>query len=136
MQLRQFLSLFSLVVLLAAQGCVSPAVKSPTAVHQFEMGQPLDLSKVNQIIEGKTTEREAISLFGTPQTIQDRPDGARILIYHHYQNQTQMSGPGFANTQGSISNEMLVLGIRNGIVKKKLNSSSTQPTKSFTGFTY
>ncbi|MDP2044959.1 MAG: hypothetical protein Q8L00_01980 [Deltaproteobacteria bacterium] len=134
MQLRQFLSLFSLVVLLAAQGCVSPAVKSPTAVHQFEMGQPLDPSKVNQIIEGKTTEREAIFLLGTPQTIQDRPDGARILIYHHYQ--TQMSGPGFANIQGSISNEMLVLGIRNGVVKKKLTRSSTQPTKSFTGFTY
>jgi hypothetical protein len=134
MQLRQFLSLFSLVVLLATQGCASPAVKSPTAVHQFEMGQPFDPSKVNQIIEGKTTEREAISLLGTPQTIQNRPDGARILIYHHYQ--TQMSGPGFANTQGSISNEMLVLGIRNGVVKKKLTSSSTQPTKSFTGFIY
>lgn len=134
MQPRQFLSLFSLVALLAAQGCASPAVKPPVAVHQFEMGQPLDPSKVDQIIEGKTTEREAISLLGSPQTIQERPDGARILIYHHYQ--TQMSGPGFASTQGSISNEMLILGIRNGVVKKKFKSSSTQPTKSFTGFAY
>jgi hypothetical protein len=35
-----------------------------SAVHQFEMGQPVDPTKVNQIIEGKTTEQEAIALLG------------------------------------------------------------------------
>jgi len=64
---------------------------TPSAVHKFEMGQPIDFTKVNQIIEGRTTEHEAIALLGTPQTIQERPDGSMILVFSHYQ--TRVAGP-------------------------------------------
>ena len=114
--------------------CASPPMATPSAVHQVEMGHHIDPAKVNQIIEGKTTQQEAIALLGPPRTIQDRPDGSKILIFSHYQ--TQMSGPSFSDTQGAISHDMLFLGIRNGLVMKKWQRTSQQPMKSFTGWTY
>ena len=125
--------ILSLIMAFCLVACAAPTVKSPTLVHQFETGHPIDAAKVNQIIEGKTTEQEANSLLGTPQTVQQRPDGTRILIFTHYQS--QMGGPSAANLQGGISHEMLFLGVRNGIVMKKAQKSSYQPTSSFTGWT-
>jgi hypothetical protein len=113
--------------------CASTPRSTPSAIHQFEMGQPIDSTKVNQIIEGRTTEHEAIALLGTPQTIQERPDGSKILVFSHYQ--TRMAGPSFSSTQGAVSNEMLFLGIRNGLVMQKWQRASQQPMKSFTGWT-
>jgi hypothetical protein len=113
--------------------CAPTPRSTPSAVHQFEMGQPIDPAKVNQITEGKTTEQEAINLLGAPQTIQERPDGSKILVFSHYQ--TRMAGPSFSSTQGAVSNEMLFLGIRNGLVMKKWQRTSQQPMKSFTGWT-
>jgi len=126
--------LFLLGLSLCLTACASPPVATTSAMHQFEMGRPLNPAKVNQVIEGKTTEQEAIELLGSPQTIQQRPDGSKIFIFTHHQ--TRMSGPSFGDTQGGVSQEMLFLGIRNGIVMKKLQRSTQQPMRSFTGWAY
>jgi hypothetical protein len=128
------LTSLGLLTLLAVLGCAaSSPYQEPKLFHQFEMGQPLDNNKTSQIIEGKTTEQEAIILLGRPQTVQQRPDGSRILIYSHHIN--QMSGPSASNLQGGISHEMVFLGVRDGIVKKKWQNSTYQPASSFTGVT-
>jgi len=125
MQLRQLISLIALVGLLAAQGCIS---------HQTEMGQRLDPAKINQITEGKTTEAEVVALLGQPQRVQGRPDGSKIMIYSHHL--TQIYGhPNLNDAKGGVSHEMLFLGIRDGIVKKKWESASNQPLKMNTGKT-
>lgn len=104
---------------------------APTLVHQYETGKPIDAVKVDQIIENKTTEAEAVALLGTPQTVQHRPDGSKVLMYQHYL--LHMSGPSAVNLQGGTSHDMLFLGIRDGIVKKKWQSSSSTPASSTTG---
>ena len=99
------LNILILSLSFALFACASTPGSTPSAVQQFEMGQPIDPAKVNQITEGKTTEQEAITLLGAPQTIQERPDGSKILVFRHYH--TSMSGPSFSSTQGAIFNEML-----------------------------
>ncbi len=121
----QFLNLF--ITLLMISGCVA---------HQTEMGRAIDPGQVAQIVEGKTTETEAITLLGPPQNIIERPDGSKILMYSHHL--TQLYGhpiAGLARTKGGISHETLMLGIRDGLVKKKWQSSSSMPMSSTTGQT-
>ena len=126
MQLRQCLFLFFLMVLLSVQGCIA---------HQHEMGRPLGLGQVDQIVEGKTTEAEAVALLGQPQRVMERPDGSKIIVYSHHL--TQIYGqPGLSNTKGGVSSETLMLGIRNGIVMKKWQSSTNLPTTMRTGQTF
>lgn len=125
MQLRKFLYLFSLTAFLATQGCIA---------HQHEMGQLLDPNKVAQITEGKTTEAEVVALLGPPQRVQGRPDGSKIIIYSHHLTQIYGS-PNLNDAKGGVSHEMLFLGIRDGIVKKKWESTSNQPLKMTTGKT-
>lgn len=103
---------------------------APTLVTNYESGRPIDPSKINQIIDNKTTESDVIALLGPPQNTQERPDGAKILIYSHYHS--QMSGPSVGDLKGGISHEMLFIGVRNGIVKKKWQNSSSTPTSSST----
>ena len=104
--------------------------------HQTEMGRPLDPAQVAQIIEGKTTEAEAVALLGPPQQTMERSDGSKILMYSH--SLTQFYGnpiTGLANTKGGISSETIFLGIRDGLVKKKWGSSSNTPLSMTTGKT-
>ena len=118
--------LLSLVCLATLCGCIT---------HQYEMGQRLDPGKVEQILEGKTTEVEVFSLLGQPQRIKESPDGSKILIYSHYH--TQIYGrPNLNDAKGGTTSEMIVLGIRNGLVIKKWQSSSNLPMKMSTGKTF
>jgi amino acid transporter len=94
--------------------------------YQTEMGRPLDPAQVAQIIEGKTTEAEAVALLGPPQQIMERPDGSKTLMYSY--SLTQLYGiTGSVNTVGNISSKILFLNIRDGLVKKKWGSSSNTP---------
>jgi hypothetical protein len=113
------------VVLLTALGC---------AAHQTEMGKRLDPGQVGQIIEGKTTETEAIALLGPPQHVTERPDGAKILMYSHYLTQFSRH-PVLPASKGGISSETLFLGVRNGLVMKKWQSSSNTPLTSSNSLT-
>ena len=104
------------------------------ATYKHEMGQKIDPLKVDQVIEGKTTEAEAVALLGAPQMVKERPDGSKILIYMHHQ--TAIYGrPDMSNTKGGTSSNHLYLGIRGGIVRKKWQSMTDLPTRSVRGKT-
>jgi hypothetical protein len=104
------------------------------ATYQHETGTKIDSDKVGQVIEGKTTEAEAVALLGTPQMVQERPDGSKVLVYMHYQ--TKIFGrPSISDTKGSTSSSTLFLGIRDGVVKKKWQQASNIPTRSVSGQT-
>jgi hypothetical protein len=104
------------------------------ATYKHEMGQKIEPLKVDQVIEGKTTEAEAVALLGAPQMVKERPDGSKILIYMHHQ--TEIYGrPYMRNTKGGTSSNHLYLGIRGGIVRKKWQSMTDLPTKSVMGET-
>jgi hypothetical protein len=104
------------------------------ATYKHEMGKPIDQGKANQIIEGKTTETEVISLLGEPQNTIIRPDGSKVIGYSY--NKFEMYGsPGFARSKGGMSGESLMLLIKNGLVAKKMESSRNMPTKTTLGET-
>jgi hypothetical protein len=104
------------------------------ATYKHEMGQKIDPLKVDQVIEGKTTEPEAVALLGAPQMVQERPDGSKILIYMHHQ--TAIYGrPYMTDAKGGTSSNHLYLGIRGGIVRKKWQSMTDLPTRSVMGET-
>jgi hypothetical protein len=103
--------------------------------HQTEMGRRIDPGQVGQIVEGKTTEGEVVALLGPPEQVMDLSDGKKILMYSHHL--TQLYGrPGLARTKGGVSHEMLMIGLRDGIVKKKWQSASNTPMTSTTGQTF
>ena len=104
------------------------------ATYKHEMGQKIDPLKVDQVIEGKTTEAEAVALLGAPQMVKERPDGSKILIYMHHQ--TAIYGrPYMTDAKGGTSSNHLYLGIRGGIVRKKWQSMTDLPTRSVMGKT-
>jgi hypothetical protein len=114
--------------LLFCQACV------PSTTYHHETGARIDPDKVSRLIEGKTTEAEAVALFGPPQNIIERPDGSKILVYMHMLTQTY-GRPSLADTKGSYSHNTLYLGIRNGVVMKKWQQASNMPTRSVFGQT-
>jgi hypothetical protein len=104
------------------------------ATYKHEMGQKIDQLKVDQVIEGKTTEAEAVALLGAPQMVKERPDGSKILAYMHHQ--TAIYGrPSMTDAKGGTSSNHLYLGIRGGIVRKKWQSMTDLPTRSVMGKT-
>jgi hypothetical protein len=102
--------------------------------HQTEMGKKIDHSKVDQIVEGKTTESEAVALLGEPQRITEAPNGIKILAYQYYRSQ-MYSGFIPGQTKGDITSQMLMLWVKNGVVLKKSGSTSNMPTGSQAGKT-
>lgn len=125
MERMNIVKLYFFIIFFFSLGCIA---------HQTEMGQRLDPAKLSQIMEGQTTEAEAIALLGSPQHSFTRPDGSKILMYSHHL--TQIYGrPGLNDAKGGTSRETLFLGIRDGIVKKKWQSSSNMPMRMTTGQT-
>jgi hypothetical protein len=102
--------------------------------HQTEMGKKIDQSKVDQIVEGKTTESEVIALLGEPQRATEAPNGIKILGYQYYQSQ-MYSGFIPGQTKGDITSQMLMLWLKNGVVVRKSGSISNMPIGSKTGKT-
>jgi hypothetical protein len=102
--------------------------------YKHEMGQKIDPIKAEQIVEGKTTEAEAVALLGVPQMVQERPDGSKVLVYMH--TQTEVYGrPYMTDAKGGTASNHLYLGIRNGVVRKKWQSITNLPTRSVSGQT-
>jgi hypothetical protein len=134
MKIIRFWVIASVAVLLFIQACASPEPRLPATIFNSESGQKIDPIKVGQIVDRKTTEKEVVALLGTPQTVQNRPDGSKVLIYSYHQ--TKIYGqPSLADTKGGSIHEMLLLGIRNGVVMKKWQSNFYTPTKSVMGQT-
>jgi hypothetical protein len=123
--MQSFKMIFLWVFIFSMVGCFA---------HQHEMGRKIDPDKAVQIIEGKTTESEAISLLGEPQSVQTLSDGRKIVGYKYFK--TQIYGrPCFSDAKGETSHQFLMLAIKNGVVVKKMESSSTLPTQMLTGQT-
>lgn len=107
----------------------------PSCIHQqMEIGKKIDSGKMDQIIEGKTTESEALTILGEPQRVTEAPNGIKILGYQYYQSQ-MYSGFIPGQTKGDITSQMLMLWVKNGVVVKKSGSTSNMPTRSQTGET-
>jgi hypothetical protein len=99
--------------------------------HQMEIGKEIDLTKAEQIVEGKTTELEAVALLGEPQRVTEAGHGIKILGYNYYKTQ-MYSGFIPGQTKGDISSQMLMLWVKNGVVVRKSGSISNTPTGSQT----
>jgi hypothetical protein len=117
--------IFIMVMLaLVNWGCASSAVSHQPAKTEF--GKPIDITKYDQIIEGKTTESKVVALFGDPSRIMERPDG-KILQYFHFQTQHSGSFASPTGTQGASSQTMVMFKINNGVVVKKAKMVGSQP---------
>ncbi|MCX5890887.1 MAG: hypothetical protein NTY36_15790 [Deltaproteobacteria bacterium] len=102
--------------------------------HQTEIGKKIDSAKIDQIIDGKTTESEAVALLGEPQRVTEAPNGIKVIGYQYYQSQ-MYSGFIPGQTKGDITSQMLMLWVKNGVVVKKSGSTANMPTGSQTGKT-
>jgi hypothetical protein len=105
-------------------GCASYTVSHHPAKTEF--GKPIDITKYDQIFEGKTTESEIICLFGDPSRIMERTDG-KILIYSHFQTHHYGSLASAAGAKGVTSSSMVMFKINNGVVVKKSKMVGSQP---------
>ncbi|MHB8067174.1 MAG: hypothetical protein ACYDIC_04635 [Desulfobaccales bacterium] len=105
-------------------GCAPSTVSYQPAKTEF--GRPIDITKYDQVIEGKTSESQVIAMFGDPSRIMDRPDG-RILQYFHFQTQHSGNFSSPSGTQGVSSHTMLMFKINNGMVVKKARMIGSQP---------
>ena len=105
-------------------GCASSTVSHHPAKTEF--GNPIDITKYDQIVEGKTTESQVVALLGDPSRIMERPDG-KILQYSHFQTQHSGSLASPTGTKGVSSHTMVMFKINNGVVVKKSKMVGSQP---------
>jgi hypothetical protein len=117
--------IFIMVMLaLVNWGCASSTVSHHPAKTEF--GQPIDITKYDQIVEGKTTESQVVALLGDPSRIMERPD-SKILQYSYFQTQYSGSFATPTGTKGVSSHAMVMFKINNGIVVKKFKMVGSQP---------
>lgn len=105
-------------------GCASSTISHHPAKTEF--GSPIDITKYDQIVEGKTTESQIVALLGDPSRIMERPD-AKILQYSHFQTQHSGSLANHTGTKGVSSHIMVMFKINNGVVVKKFKMVGSQP---------
>lgn len=105
-------------------GCASHSISHHPATT--ELGRPIDFTKYDQVIEGKTRESQVVALFGDPSRVIEKRDG-KILQYSHFLTQSSgnLASPG--GTMGTSSHSMLMFKINNGIVIKKAKMVASQP---------
>ncbi len=122
--MRRYVAIFIISTLLVTIGCITHTVT--TQPSKTEFGTPIDISKYDQVIEGKTTESNLIALFGQPTNITER-SGVKIYQYFHHQTQTYGSLASPSGSTGSYSQTMVMFKIINGIVVKKAKMVGTHP---------
>ena len=116
--------IIAIILALVNWGCAPSTVSYRPAKTEF--GKPIDITKYDQVVEGKTTESQVMALFGDPSRIMDRPDG-KILQYFHFQTQHSGSFASPSGTKGVSSHTMLMFKINNGVVVKKARMVGSQP---------
>jgi outer membrane protein assembly factor BamE (lipoprotein component of BamABCDE complex) len=112
------------VLALVTWGCAPSTITRQPA--KTEIGIPIDITKYDQIIEGKTTEPQVIALFGTPSRTMDKPDG-KVLQYVHFETQHSGNLASTAGTTGASSHTMVMFKISKGVVVKKAKMVGSQP---------
>jgi hypothetical protein len=116
----------------AIWGCVSYTATQYPAKTEF--GKPIDIATYDQVVEGKTTESDLITLLGEPTRVMERT-GSKVLQYFHFQTQTYGSMVSPAGMTGASSHSMLMFKIINGVVVKKAKIAGSQPVEMNPGTT-
>jgi hypothetical protein len=87
-------------------------ISCATASH--EMGRKFDISSVDNIQIGKTTEAEVISLLGEPLKKEIRPDDTKVYGYGHLQSKATVVA---FTGKGRVTGEKAIITFdKNGIV--------------------
>ena len=102
---------------------------------QHESGARIDVNKLDQIIDGKTTEQEVLALLGEPQNVTITPYGGKIYMYRYIR--TAIYGrPYLSDSRGKTETQMVMIRVnKDGTVTKQLQSLGSSPSKTFVGQT-
>jgi hypothetical protein len=122
--MRKYVAIFSILIMWITIGCITHTVTTQPAKSEF--GTPIDISKYDQVIEGKSTESNLIALFGQPTNVTER-SGIKVYQYYHHQTQTYGSIASPSGSTGSFSQTMVMFKIINGVVVKKAKMVGSQP---------
>lgn len=99
---------------------------SCTTTRSIEHGRTFAIENVSQIVEGKTTESEVITLLGDPTNRTSTSDGRVTLTYHHSKTDVERSHGvlGFGrHTEHHNTRQTVTVVLKSGVVEHVSTSS-------------